>query len=143
VIALQPGDVKLSENAGSLSIRAGKGEKPRSIPLNVEAREALNDYLSTRPDVSGDALFPGREGAMGERTVQRLLRKYVQRAGLSAAAVNVHTLRHTFCKNLVDAGVPLERVALLLGNRDLNGLRVYLEPDEDKLSQDVEKIVNL
>ena len=143
LLALQLEDLTLSERKGSLYVREGKGGKSRSVPLNTVARKALRDYLATRPEGQGGAIFLGRQGPIGERTVQRLLKKYIRQAGLNAAQVNAHTLRHTFCKNLVDAGVPLERVAMLLGYANLNPLRVYTTPDESDLPQDVERIINL
>jgi site-specific recombinase XerD len=42
--------------------------------------------------------------------------------------VTPHVLRHSFSKNLVDAGVGLERVAALLGHSNLNTTRIYTTP---------------
>jgi len=103
----------------------------------------LGDYLAVRAKRAEGAIFLGKQGPIGERSAQRLLKKYAQQAGLGATPVNTHILRHTFCKNLVDAGVPLERVAMLLGHANLNALRVYTTPDESDLAQDVEKIVKV
>ena len=54
-------------------------------------------------------------------------------------AVSPHTLRHTFCKNLVDAGVGLERVAALAGHESLDTTRRYCMPS----LRDLEKAVEL
>ena len=51
-----------------------------------------------------------------------------------------HTLRHTFGKNLVDAGVPLDRVASLLGQESVDTTRIYTTPSERDLQQEVEKV---
>ncbi len=48
-------------------------------------------------------------------------------------------LRHTFCKNLVDAGVSLEKIAALVGHESLDTTRRYCEPSH----HDLEKAVNL
>ena len=42
--------------------------------------------------------------------------------------VTPHTLRHTFGKNLVDAGVPLDWVASLLGHESVDTTRTYTIP---------------
>ena len=142
LVSLQVDDATLSERKGSLYVREGKGGKSRSVPLNVEAREALDDYLAMRPEGQGGRLFLGQRGPIGSRQVQRLLKKYARQAELDLQAVNVHALRHTFGKNLVDAGVPLDRVAMLLGHANVNTVRVYInKPSEQDLQEAVEKII--
>ncbi len=53
----------------------------------------------------------------------------------------MHVLRHTFGKNLVDAGVSLDQVATLMGHVNLNTTRRYATPDTRDLQQAVEKVV--
>src|SRR3954452_6174781 len=50
-------DVDISERKGSLTVRSGKGGKFRVLPLNLDARRALANYLEVRPTVSADHLF--------------------------------------------------------------------------------------
>jgi integrase/recombinase XerC len=50
-----------------------------------------------------------------------------------------HTLRHTFAKNLVDAGAPLDQVATLLGHESLDTTRVYTRPSKRDLEQAVRR----
>ena len=51
-----------------------------------------------------------------------------------------HTLRHPFGKNLVDAGVSLERAAILLGHESVDTTRMYTTPSEQDLQREMEKI---
>jgi integrase/recombinase XerC len=60
------------------------------------------------------------------------------RAGLKN--VHVHALRHSFAKNLVDAGVGLEKVAQMLGHKNLNTTRIYTTPSQADLQEAAEKI---
>ena len=62
---------------------------------------------------------------------------YVNASGLDKASP--HILRHTFCKNLVDAGVGLEQVAALAGHESLETTRRYCEPS----LKDLQKAVDL
>ncbi|MFN2190097.1 MAG: tyrosine-type recombinase/integrase [Candidatus Promineifilaceae bacterium] len=39
--------------------------------------------------------------------------------------VTSHTLRHSFGKKLIDAGTPLDQVAILLGHESLETAGVY------------------
>jgi site-specific recombinase XerD len=45
---LRVGDAQLSEPQGQVTIRAGKGNKTRIVPLNASARQALADYLGSQ-----------------------------------------------------------------------------------------------
>jgi integrase/recombinase XerC len=57
--------------------------------------------------------------------VQRLLADWGRRAGVE---VTPHTLRHSFAKNLINAGVSMEKVAALLGLANLNTTRIFTTP---------------
>jgi len=47
--------------------------------------------------------------------------------------VIAHTLRHSFAKNLVDAGTPMDQFATLLGHESLDTTRIYTRPSERDL----------
>jgi integrase/recombinase XerC len=70
--------------------------------------------------------------------VQRLVGEYARKAGLEDCTP--HTLRHSFAKNLVDSGVPLDRVATLLGHENLNTTRIYTTPSVQDLAEAVERV---
>lgn len=67
-----------------------------------------------------------------------MFRKYVAHTELDE--VTPHKLRHTFCKNLIDAGVSLEKVAILAGHENLETTRCYCSPSEHDLEAAVELI---
>jgi integrase/recombinase XerD len=134
--ALRLGDVTLSERKGQLVVRSGKGSKYRVVPLNADARKALNDYLAVRPKSTSDSLFPGRRSAgLSARAVETLVLKYAHQAGLED--VSPHTLRHTFGKSAIDAGVDLVTVSRLMGHERLETTAIYTTPSP----QDLEKAV--
>ena len=139
IIQLRMSDLILDERKGSVIVREGKGTKRREIPLNAKARKALLDYLRMRPDVESDDLFLGqRNEGMQSKTIQRAVQRFAKKAGLKN--VTPHTLRHSFAKALIDAGVSLEKVATLLGHSNLNTTRIYTTPGEDDLEDAVGKI---
>ncbi len=118
--ALQVGDLTISERGdGRLVVRSGKGDKNRELPLNLNARKALIDWLAWRP-VGTDIVFD-----LSPRSIQRLLESIGRRAGVE---VTPHTLRHTFAHNLVSAGVSLVVVAALMGHSNLETTRRYTIP---------------
>ena len=132
-------DLSLSERKGIVSVRGGKGGKHRSVPLNADARRVIKSYLQERSEATGSALFVGqRGGALQPPGIYYLIKRYAYDARLQD--VTPHTLRHTFGKNLIDAGVSLDRVAQLLGHESVNTTRIYTVPSEQDLQQDVERI---
>lgn len=57
---LKVSDVRISPRKGSVTPRGGKGNKFRTVPLNVDVRKALQAYLGERPEVDGGYLFVGQ-----------------------------------------------------------------------------------
>lgn len=129
--ALTMDDVTLGDRSGSIVVRNGKGMKARTVPLNATARRTLKSWLAERGEGPG-ALFTRKKGlgseSLGPRTVEYMIKKYALAAGLEG--VSPHTLRHRFCKSLVDAGESLDRVAALAGHANLNTTARYTQPTQ-------------
>ena len=102
VVSLELSDVQITNRKGITLVRRGKGNKERSVPLNAEARKALQEWLAVRPQVSAAFIWiaveaPADDGISG-RAVQRILHRYAQDAGLQE--LTPHVLRHTFGRSL-------------------------------------------
>jgi integrase/recombinase XerC len=137
--ALRLADVELGERKGSVTVRAGKGSKYRVVPLNLDARKAIQDYLAVRPAVVDDHLFIGqRHQGLSPQAVENLVAKYARLAGLDA--VTPHTLRHSFGKGLLDTGVDLVAVAALLGHSRLETTAIYTHPSVRDLEAAVQHL---
>ncbi|RMD66385.1 recombinase, partial [Candidatus Parcubacteria bacterium] len=135
VCALRMDDVELNERSGSVTVRAGKGDKSRIVPLNLRARRALRRWLEIRPSVDEPSLFVGQGGeSLTPSAVRRRIADLARQAGVEATP---HTLRHTFGKRLVDSGVSLEKVAALMGHANLNTTRLYVAPSAHDLERAV------
>lgn len=130
-ILLKLDDVEISERKGRVLVRSGKGDKERVVPLNAEARDAVTDWLKVRPVSSSQILWlpveSGTDEGLTSRAVQRVLKRYGQDAGIENLTPQI--LRHTFAKNLANKGVGVEKIALLLGHKNLNTTYVYVKPD--------------
>ena len=55
-------------------------------------------------------------------------------------SITPHMFRHTFGKNLVDAGESLDRVAALAGHSSLNTTARYTKPTQADLEQAVSRL---
>jgi site-specific recombinase XerD len=131
-------DITLSARKGRLTVRHGKGGTYRQVPLNATARAAVHT-LGSQQHVGTDApLLLGQRGPLTPRGVQTLLAKYETQAHLDV--LSPHVLRHSFCKNLMNAGVGLEQVATLAGHTSLETTRRYCTPSLQELEQAVTRL---
>ena len=145
VCGLDVDDLVLGERKGKISVRYGKGNKSRAVPVNSQALAALRAWLDCRPRMlheyaNGEkALFLGKGGVrLQARGIQRLVAELGQQAGL--ADLTPHRLRHSCAKALLDAGVKLTEVAKILGHSRLDTTMRYTTPSEGDLAAAVEKI---
>lgn len=126
-------DVTITPKKGTLTVRSGKGSKRREIPLNKDARSALLSLGYYDNVGKPTPIFTGQRGALSPRGVEMILQKY--RGDFTE--VSPQSLRHTFCKNLVDAKVGLEKVAAIAGHESLDTTKRYCEPSYHDLSATV------
>ena len=110
----------------------GKGNKERLIYLNSSARTAVKNYLRVRLDpkyirTSSNAFFLSRlEERISPKTVQWLVYKYLNLAGLGARGLSVHKLRHTAATLMYQSGeVDIRVLKDILGHEQLNTTQIY------------------
>lgn len=111
----------------------GKGAKERMIYLNEACRTALADYLPLRlAEKNGKssrekALFlSGQQNRISVKTVQWMVYKYLDLAGLGDRHLSVHKLRHTAATLMYQTGMVDVRVLKdILGHEQLNTTQIY------------------
>ncbi|MHB1356269.1 MAG: tyrosine-type recombinase/integrase [Anaerolineae bacterium] len=132
-------DIEFSPRKGKVTVRSGKGAKYRQVPLNADARGALEDYLAVRPQTETQALFIGqRSNGLTPSAIWRVVKQYGQRAGLE---ISPHTLRHTFGTRLVRGKtVDLVTVAAMMGHESLDTTAIYTRPSEEDMAAAVETL---
>ena len=135
--ALHWKDVQISDRKGSLIVHHGKGEKRREVPLNKDARDAFLSLDYPKQVGQDQLIFQGQRGPLQPRGVQFILQYY---SSLIKEKITPHSLRHTFCKNLINAGIGLEKVAMIVGHENLETTRRYCEPSMSDLQQAVDLI---
>ncbi|MEZ6255318.1 MAG: tyrosine-type recombinase/integrase [Patescibacteria group bacterium] len=146
----------VSLNVSDINLRTreftviGKGRKPRTVYISDSAAEWLNKYLSMRHDDFSPLFvrYSGKQMETGDtegeslrltpRSVQRLVKKYVLRAGIAVDATP-HTLRHTFATGLLREGADLRSVQELLGHSDVSTTQIYTHVTNKQLKEVHEK----
>ena len=116
----------------------GKGGRERLVPLNDQAKRTMSDYLALRTEAKLDKskwLFPsfGESGHLSRQHFARELKALAAAAGLKAAQVSPHVLRHAFASHLLQNGADLRVVQRLLGHADISTTQIYTHVLEERL----------
>jgi len=110
----------------------GKGNKQRIVYLNDACRDALQEHLTERlgeryKTADPRALFlSGRNQRISVKTVQWVVYKYLDMAGLESKHYSVHKLRHTAATLMYQTGnVDVRVLKDILGHEQLNTTQIY------------------
>ena len=131
-------DVRMTDKKGAITVRYSKANRYRDIPLNKDARNVLLKLGFIKMCNQDLSVLQGQRGRLTPRGVQLMIKRRFEYTDLDF--MSPHILRHTFCKNLVNAGVSLEKIALLAGHESLDSTKLYCQPSFDDLSESVDKI---
>lgn len=117
----------LELDSRTIKVVGGKGNKDRMIPLPDVLIPLMQDYLSHRKPKNGStALILNRSGVrLTSRSIQRLVKKYKQKANLDNRKVTPHTLRHAFATHLLANAVDIRVIQELLGHSSLSTTQLY------------------
>lgn len=124
----------------------GKGNKERIVYLNTSCRAALSKYLSWRMNeqnskINDRALFlSNRNQRISVKTVQWLVYKHLDEAGLESKHYSVHKLRHTAATLMYQSGeVDVRVLKDILGHEQLNTTQIYTHVSNAAMSEAMEK----
>ena len=116
---------------GSLII-TGKGNKERLVYLNYACLAAVNNYLKVRPndgivETDKNALFISRNRRrISNKTVQHIVKTYLEKAGLGDMGFSTHKLRHTAATLMYQEGdVDVRVLKEILGHANLGTTQIY------------------
>lgn len=116
----------------------GKGSKTRRLPVGRKALEAIDRWLTVRPQLAkGDetALFVSTRGTrLSPRSVQSRLAQRAMEQG-AAQHVHPHLLRHSFASHLLESSGDLRAVQELLGHADISTTQIYTHLDFQHLAE--------
>jgi integrase/recombinase XerD len=120
-----------------LAVR-GKGGRERMVPLNAPAIAAMREYLALREDDGRPRskwLFAsfGDSGHLTRQHAAREIKALAAGAGIAAARISPHVLRHAFASHLLQNGADLRVVQTLLGHADISTTQIYTHVLEERL----------
>ncbi len=136
VVGLELDDLILGPRSGQVTCRHGKGNKQRIVPLPIEARRAMTEYLVARPPTDVQAVFLGERGRLTDDGVRAICSKY---AAITGVKFTPHVLRHTFAHRFLEtSGNDIVALAQILGHESLNTTSIYTRRSQDDLQQRID-----
>lgn len=106
-----------------------EGEKNRLgrvVYLSDDAIRALKKWLQARNPWEAYLFTTNRSTyRMSYSTARQIFHRYLVKAGLHDRGYTLHTLRHTFATEFLNAGMRLECLQVLLGHRSIEETRRY------------------
>lgn len=131
---LNCGDIFLSDVASLLIVRNGKGGKKRQVIFSSSFKEHCQQYLSWKQGI-GESIEPEQPlilssntgKHMTTRAIQKLFKRWAQKAGLSSR-YSIHSARHSYACFLLKASKwNLRLVQKQLGHSRLTTTQVYAD----------------
>jgi site-specific recombinase XerD len=135
VVGLQVNDV-LGQPNGERPARlrvCGKGRKERTIWLTADAYAVLEAWLEQRPANGSQHVFLNERGQpLSANGIQWLLHGYGKQVGID---LTPHQLRHTFARQVTEAGMPVTSLGKLLGHAQITTTQIYTAGADPQLAQ--------
>lgn len=129
---------------GTLTV-LGKGNKERTVYLNPACLDAIKNYLAVRPNdripiTDKNALFISRNHRrISPKTVQHIVKTYLEKSGLGGQGFSTHKLRHTAATLMYQHGdVDIRVLKDILGHANLGTTQIYTHV----ANKQIEKAVN-
>lgn len=123
----------------------GKGNKERIVYLNDACREAVNAYLTVRPNddivfTDRNALFISRNRRrISNKTVQHIVKTYLEKAGLGDQGLSTHKLRHTAATLMYQHGnVDIRVLKDILGHSNLGTTQIYTHISDSQIKNAID-----
>lgn len=148
VLNLKVTDIYFNKN---LICLRGKGDKERFLPLSLNLKKSLLNYLTSYRGISLNGcvnescvfLTIRTHEVLTKSAITMMFRRLKTFSGLSR--VHPHLLRHTFATAFILQGGDLETLRLLLGHEDIQTTSIYLHLANKykMLDADVYKLDNI
>ncbi len=123
----------------------GKGNKERIVYINAACDEAIKAYLAVRPNdainfADRNALFISRnKRRISNKTVQHIVKTYLDKAGLGGQGLSTHKLRHTAATLMYQHGdVDIRVLKDILGHSNLGTTQIYTHISDNQIKNAID-----
>jgi site-specific recombinase XerD len=127
-------NINMDNIKGDILDVIGKGDKERLIPLNNACLTTIQNYLAVKPNVkegNKEPLFVSKRGErISKRTVQQIVKKYLDKAGYDTKKYSTHKLRHSAATLMYKYGnVDIRALQEILGHESIATTQIYTHVD--------------
>lgn len=129
---------------GALTV-IGKGNKERMVYLNGACLNAIKAYLEVRPNegipvTEKNALFLSRnKKRISNKTVQHIVKTYLEKSGLGGMGYSTHKLRHTAATLMYQHGdVDIRVLKDILGHANLGTTQIYTHVSNKQVKEAID-----
>lgn len=123
----------------------GKGNKERIVYINNACADAIKSYLAVRPNdainyADRNALFISRnKRRISNKTVQHIVKTYLDKAGLGGQGYSTHKLRHTAATLMYQHGdVDIRVLKDILGHSNLGTTQIYTHISDKQIKNAID-----
>ena len=123
----------------------GKGNKERIVYINKACEDAIKAYLAVRPNDNinfedRNALFISRnKRRLSNKTVQHIVKTYLEKAGLGGQGYSTHKLRHTAATLMYQHGdVDIRVLKDILGHSNLGTTQIYTNISDTQIKNAID-----
>lgn len=128
------------ENMGGADKREivilGKGDKERTIYINDETKEAIDNYLKAKKPSTCDKLFTSMQGGIiHSNNLGITLKNIAKRANIPFwKDISCHWLRAAFATMQSEIGTPVATIQAAMGHSSLSTTSVYIKHSQNNIN---------
>ena len=138
LINIKLNDVLLDENLIKV---LGKRNKERLVPLVLNLKSRIKDYLKFRNEIksSSSNFFITTKGKkIGPSLVYRVVKNYFSKVS-TKVKTSPHVLRHSFATHMLNNGADINSIKEIMGHSSLASTQIYTKIKLPKIINDYKK----
>jgi site-specific recombinase XerD len=117
----------------------GKGQKERVVLLTADAYAVLQSWLQASPASDHASVFLNQRGEpLTANGIEWLLHGYGRQVGVH---LTPHQLRHTYARQLTEAGMPVTSLSQLMGHAQINTTQIYTSGADPNLADAYQRVM--
>ncbi|MCL1096165.1 tyrosine-type recombinase/integrase [Shewanella kaireitica] len=128
----------------TLTVKSGKGKKPRNQPIPMWALTYIENWLRVRTHQQGDLFNPIWNNVIkhGRGLSSAALYQIVKARTLANTGINIspHDLRRTFITELLNQKVDLSTASKLAGHANVTTTQIYDKRDESVMREAIDQL---
>jgi len=138
LINIKVNDLQLNQNLIKV---LGKRNKERLVPLIINLKKRIENYLKYRKEIKTNFpfLFITKTGRkIGPSLVYRVVKNYFSKVS-TKVKTSPHVLRHSFATHMLNSGADINSIKEIMGHSSLASTQIYTKIKLPKIINDYKK----